>query len=123
MNQAKRSFYRKFAVLFLCVLFMLLPEIRLPGAAFESPGAELRHLSYHQQHHYVAPSSPYLIPVPDTAGLPLFPGLLAACLIIVLRNPYMDSPIPILYKHRMLRPLKFRCSFVSFFRVRILFEL
>lgn len=107
----------KAAIALLCLLFVLLPEVRLPGTAGSVPESELRHAGYHQQHPYAPPAAQPSTPAPDTTALPLFPWLPAAPLALVPRSPHADSRIPILRKHRMLRPLKFRGSFLPFPRI------
>lgn len=109
--------YSKVAVLLLCLLFILLPDVRFAASDQISPETELRHSAYHVQHHYTPPSAQHPTPSPDTPGLAAFLWLSAAFLALARRNPHADSRIPILCKHRMLRPLKFRCSFLAFFRV------
>lgn len=112
----------KAAIALLCLLFVLLPEVRLPGTAVSVPESELRHAGYHQQHPYAPPAAQPSTPVPDTAALPLFPWLPAAPLALVPRNPHTDSRIPILRRHRLLRPLKFRGSFLPFPRMSNVIE-
>lgn len=108
--------YSKVAVLLLCLLFILLPDVRFAAPDQASPETELRHSAYHVQYHYTPPSAHHPTPSPDTPSLPALLWLSAACLALVQRNPHADSRIPILCKHRMLRPLKFRCSFLALFR-------
>ncbi|MEJ8304290.1 hypothetical protein [Saccharibacillus sacchari] len=111
--------YTNVAVLLLCLLFVLLPDIRFAASDLVSPETELRHSAYHVQYHYTPPAAHHPTTYPDTPGLPAFLWLSSACVALVQRNLHADSRIPILCKHRMLRPLKFRCSFVALFRFAI----
>ncbi|OWA36810.1 hypothetical protein B9G55_01645 [Saccharibacillus sp. O16] len=110
--------YIRAAILLLCLLFVLLPDVRFIGP--ESDAADdVGHSSYQQQHHYAAPAASQQNVSPDMTLLPLGAALAALCAAVILHGLHADSPIPILYKHRLLRPLKFRSSFLSFFRVPI----
>lgn len=119
MEREHSQSYNKVAVLLLCLLFILLPDVRFAASDQLPPETELRHSAYHAQYAYTPPSAHHPTPSPDTPSLPVFLWLSAACPALVRRNPHTDSRIPILCKHRMLRPLKFRCSFVSLFRFAI----
>lgn len=111
--------YSKVAVLLLCLLFVLLPDVRFTASDQVLPETELRDSAYHVQYHYTPPSAHHSTPSPDAPGLPAFLRLSAAGLALVRRNPHADSRIPIVCKHRMLRPLKFRCWFLALFRVTV----
>ncbi|OWR29551.1 hypothetical protein CDO73_15305 [Saccharibacillus sp. O23] len=108
--------YAKAAVLLLCLLFVLLPDVRFAASENDASGANVDS-SYHQQHQYAPPAASHQTPVPDMAALPLGLGFGTMCAAAALQSLHADSRIPILRKHRLLRPLKFRGSFLSFFRI------
>ncbi|MCQ4086075.1 hypothetical protein [Saccharibacillus sp. JS10] len=113
MNRRRSGFAVSFIVILLCLLFVLLPDVRLSTSEIIASEAEFHHTAY-TKHHYDMPSSSYphllstIISEASTLVWLLVFGFALLC-------SYADSRIPILYKHRMLRPLKFRCSFLDFF--------
>lgn len=109
--------YAKAAVLLLCLLFVLLPDVRFSASGSEISSTDFNPSSYHQQHQYAPPAASHQTPVPDMAILPLGLGFGTICASAALQGLHADSRIPILRKHRLLRPIKFRGSFLSFFRI------
>ena len=82
-------------------------------------GSSLHRATYHQQHQYAPPTASHQTLIPDMAILPLGLGFGTICAAAALQSLHADSRIPILRKHRLLRPIKFRGSFLSFFRIPI----
>ncbi len=111
--------YAKAAVLLLCLLFVLLPDVRFSASGNEVSSPDVYPSSYHQQHQYAPPTASHQTPIPDMAILPLGLGFGTICAAAALQSLHADSRIPILRKHRLLRPIKFRGSFLSFFRIPI----
>lgn len=107
----------KAAILLLCLLFVLLPDVRFAASENGDSSTDVASSSYHQQHQYAPPTASHQTPVPDMAILPLGLGFGTICAAAALQGLHVDSRIPILRKHRMLRPLKFRGSFLSLFRI------
>ncbi|GEM_PF-4779238 len=107
----------KAAVLLLCLLFVLLPDVRFTGAQDDTSSANINHSSYHQQHQYAPLAASHQTWTFDAGLLPLGFGLATVGTQMALYGLYANSPIPILRKHRLLRPIKFRGSFLSFFRI------
>lgn len=107
----------KAAVLLLCLLFVLLPDVRFTASESDASGTDVNPASYHQQHQYAPPAASHQTPAPDMAILPLGLGFGTICAAAALQSLHADSRIPILRKHRLLRPIKFRGSFLSFFRI------
>jgi len=109
----------KIAVLSLCLLFLLLPDVRFAGTGGNASDTDLRHSGYHQQHQYAPPAASHDTPAPEGSAWCWELGFAAAGLAVSMQALHAESRIPILYKHRMLRPLKFRCSFLTLFRFAI----
>lgn len=114
-----RRLYEKIAILSLCLLFLLLPDVRFAGTGGNASDTDLRHSGYHQQHQYAPLAVSHDTPAPDGSAWRWELGFAAAALAVSLHALHAKSRIPILCKHRMLRPLKFRCSFLTLFRFAI----